>query len=88
MSVPQTVAEVLAKHVVLEVESINRMYLNVHAPVAISLSTRSCCPVSSIMQLINSSGCSDRGKAKTFPRRSVYRYCTRSLGWGDQESSE
>jgi hypothetical protein len=29
MSVPQTVAEVLSKHVVLEVESIDRMYLNV-----------------------------------------------------------
>jgi divalent metal cation (Fe/Co/Zn/Cd) transporter len=29
MSVPQTVSEVLSKHVVLEVESIDRMYLNV-----------------------------------------------------------
>ena len=32
MSVPQTVAEVLAKHVVLEVESIDRMYLNIYVP--------------------------------------------------------
>ena len=32
MSVPQTVAEVLSKHVVLEVESIDRMYLNVYIP--------------------------------------------------------
>jgi hypothetical protein len=32
MSLPQTVAEVLAKHVVLEVESIDRMYLNVYVP--------------------------------------------------------
>jgi hypothetical protein len=32
MSLPQTVAEVLAKHVVLEVESIDRMYLNVSVP--------------------------------------------------------
>jgi hypothetical protein len=32
MSVPQSVAEVLAKHVVLEVESIDRMYLNVYVP--------------------------------------------------------
>src|SRR5215475_7706817 len=32
MSVPQTVAEVLSKHVVLEVESIDRMYLNVYVP--------------------------------------------------------
>lgn len=33
MSVPQTVAEVLSKHVVLEVEGIDRMYLNVYVPV-------------------------------------------------------
>jgi len=32
MSVPQTVAEVLSKHVVLEVESIDRMYLHVYVP--------------------------------------------------------
>lgn len=32
MSVPQTAAEVLSKHVVLEVESIDRMYLNVYVP--------------------------------------------------------
>ena len=32
MSLPQTVAEVLGKHVVLEVESIDRMYLNVYVP--------------------------------------------------------
>ena len=32
MSLPQTVAEVLSKHVVLEVESIDRMYLNVYVP--------------------------------------------------------
>jgi hypothetical protein len=32
MSVPQTVAEVLSKHVVLEVESIDRMYLKVYVP--------------------------------------------------------
>ena len=32
MSLPQTVAEVLAKHIVLEVESIDRMYLNVYVP--------------------------------------------------------
>jgi hypothetical protein len=32
MSVPQTVAEVLSKHVVLEVGSIDRMYLNVYVP--------------------------------------------------------
>jgi hypothetical protein len=32
MSVPQTVAQVLSKHVVLEVESIDRMYLNVYVP--------------------------------------------------------
>ena len=33
MSLPQTVAEVLSKHVVLEVEGIDRMYLNVYVPV-------------------------------------------------------
>lgn len=32
MSLAQTVAEVLAKHVVLEVESIDRMHLNVYVP--------------------------------------------------------
>jgi hypothetical protein len=32
MSVAQSVAEVLRKHVVLEVESIDRMYLNVYVP--------------------------------------------------------
>src|SRR2546426_1949112 len=32
MSVPQTVAEVLSKHVVLQVESIDRTYLNVYVP--------------------------------------------------------
>ena len=32
MSVPQTVAEVLSKHVLLEAESIDRMYLNVYVP--------------------------------------------------------
>jgi hypothetical protein len=32
MSVPRTVAEVLAKHVTLEVEGIDRMYLNVYVP--------------------------------------------------------
>jgi hypothetical protein len=32
VSVPRTVAEVLAKHVTLEVEGIDRMYLNVYVP--------------------------------------------------------
>jgi hypothetical protein len=32
MSVPRTVAEVLGEHVTLEVEGIDRMYLNVHVP--------------------------------------------------------
>lgn len=32
MSVPRTVAEVLAQHVTLEVESLDRMYLNVYQP--------------------------------------------------------
>src|SRR5712692_1832963 len=32
MSLPRTVAEVLAKHVTLEVEGIDRMYLNVYVP--------------------------------------------------------
>jgi hypothetical protein len=32
MSVPRTVAEVIAKHVTLEVEGIDRMYLNVYQP--------------------------------------------------------
>jgi hypothetical protein len=32
MSVPRSVAEVLADHVSLEVEGIDRMYLNVYVP--------------------------------------------------------
>ena len=32
MSVPRTVAEVLHEHVTLEVEGIDRMYLNVYVP--------------------------------------------------------
>jgi hypothetical protein len=32
MSVPRSVAEVLADHVTLEVEGIDRMYLNVYVP--------------------------------------------------------
>ena len=32
MSVPRTVAEVLRRHVTLEVEGIDRMYLNVYQP--------------------------------------------------------
>ena len=32
MSVPRSVADVLGKHVTLEVESIDRMYLNVYQP--------------------------------------------------------
>src|SRR5215210_6244508 len=32
MSVPRTVAEVLAEHVTLEVEGIDRMYLNIYVP--------------------------------------------------------
>jgi hypothetical protein len=32
MSVPRSVAEVLNKHVTLEVEGIDRMYLNVYVP--------------------------------------------------------
>jgi len=32
MSVPRSVAEVLAEHVALEVEGIDRMYLNVYVP--------------------------------------------------------
>jgi hypothetical protein len=32
MSIPQSVAEVLREHVVLEVEAIDRMYLNVYVP--------------------------------------------------------
>jgi len=32
MSVPRSIAEVLADHVTLEVEGINRMYLNVYIP--------------------------------------------------------
>ena len=32
MSVPRSVAEVLAEHVTLEVEGIDRMYLNVYVP--------------------------------------------------------
>jgi hypothetical protein len=33
MSISRTVAEVLRKHVTLEVEGIDRMYLNVYVPV-------------------------------------------------------
>jgi hypothetical protein len=32
MSVPRTVAEVIRQHVTLEVEGIDRMYLNVYKP--------------------------------------------------------
>ena len=32
MSLPRTVAEVLREHVTLEVESIDRMYLNAYVP--------------------------------------------------------
>ena len=32
MSVPRSVAEVLSEHVTLEVEGIDRMYLNVYVP--------------------------------------------------------
>ncbi len=32
MRVPQSVAEVIGQHVTLEVESIDRMYLNVYQP--------------------------------------------------------
>ena len=32
MSLPRSVAEVLAEHVTLEVEGIDRMYLNVYIP--------------------------------------------------------
>jgi hypothetical protein len=32
MTLPRTVADVLAEHVVFEVECIDRMYLNVHVP--------------------------------------------------------
>ena len=32
MTLPRTVAEVLADHVVFEIESIDRMYLNVYQP--------------------------------------------------------
>jgi hypothetical protein len=32
MSIPRSVAEVLAEHVTLEVEGIDRMYLNVYVP--------------------------------------------------------
>jgi hypothetical protein len=32
MSVPRSVAEVMSRHVTLEVESIDRMYLNVYQP--------------------------------------------------------
>lgn len=32
MSLPRTVAEILRKHVTPEVESIDRMYLNVYVP--------------------------------------------------------
>lgn len=32
MSIPRTVAEILREHVTLEVEGIDRMYLNVYVP--------------------------------------------------------
>src|SRR5437588_13056737 len=32
MSIPRTVSEILGKHVTLEVEGIDRMYLNVYVP--------------------------------------------------------
>jgi hypothetical protein len=32
MSIPRTAAEVLRRHVTLEVEGIDRMYLNVYQP--------------------------------------------------------
>lgn len=32
MTLPRTVADVLAEHVVFEVESIDRMYLDVYVP--------------------------------------------------------
>ena len=32
MSIPQTVTEILREHVTLEVESIDRMYLNLYVP--------------------------------------------------------
>ena len=32
MSIPQSVAEVLREHVTLEIEGIDRMYLNVYVP--------------------------------------------------------
>ena len=32
MSIPQTVGEVLAKHVILELESLDLVYLNVYQP--------------------------------------------------------
>ena len=32
MSLPRTVAEVIRRHVTLEVEGIDRMYLNVYGP--------------------------------------------------------
>jgi ABC-type transport system involved in cytochrome bd biosynthesis fused ATPase/permease subunit len=32
MSIPRSVAEVLREHVVLEVEALDRMYLNVYVP--------------------------------------------------------
>ena len=32
MSIPQSVAEVIGEHVSLEVEGIDRMYLNVYVP--------------------------------------------------------
>jgi len=33
MSLPQTVADVIGKHVVFETESIDRLYLNVYQPI-------------------------------------------------------
>ena len=37
MSIPRTVADVLRKHVTLEVEGIDRMYLNVYVPALVSV---------------------------------------------------
>ena len=41
MSIPRTVTEVLKEHVTLEVEGIDRMYLNVYVP-AIRVALSSC----------------------------------------------
>ena len=32
MSIPRSVAEILSEHVILELEGIDRMYLNVYVP--------------------------------------------------------